>query len=244
MANNSMDLIDWFGRGEDAWLDHGDAVEFMHATHPRSIFVKSLRRHAKVLDVGAGDGALEVFRSWPRPARSDLRLYAYALQKGDRFDAYDGYELGEWPTKKPVFDGMMFDAIVSAHFIEHIEDPFKFLDWAVSRLASGGRLYVEWPTDESKEVPAGAAFRECGIGVTIGNFHDDPTHLSIPSRAAVIKRIQAHGSSVLQQGVVSNPYMEEEMIAHHRAGNAESYSLQAALWSRSKWAQYVVAEKT
>jgi len=69
-----------------------EVIEFMHLTHPRTIFVKSLRQRAVLLDMGAGNGSLQVFRTWLRPTRTDIRIYAYAMERGQAFDAYDRYE--------------------------------------------------------------------------------------------------------------------------------------------------------
>ena len=237
------DLLEWFRNGDSVWFDHGDAVEYLAASHPRTMFVKSLRRHAVLLDVGAGNGSLEVLRDWPSPCRRDLKFLAYAMDQGERFCHYDQFELGEWPNRKPTFDNIQFDAIVSSHFIEHIDDPDEFIDWMADRLQLGGRVYVEWPSEVSLELPESAYFRERDVPIMISNFFDDNTHKQIPERAEVCRRFEQNGMRILQQGTISNPFVEQELLAHHKLGMASAFDVQSAFWSHTGWAQFVVASK-
>jgi hypothetical protein len=69
----------------------------------------------------AGAGSLQIYRSWPPPPRPDLKMFAFAIERGDMFDRYDVYRSGAWPEVKPDFGGQQFDAIVAANFIEHID---------------------------------------------------------------------------------------------------------------------------
>jgi hypothetical protein len=91
------------------------------------------------------DGSLQIYRSWPPPPRSDLAMFALALDLGSMFDRYDGYELGRWPDAQPDFGGRRFDAIFSANFIEHIDDPGNHFDDATHRgeLPAGESVLAE-----------------------------------------------------------------------------------------------------
>ena len=61
----------------------------------------------------AGAGSLQVYRTWPPPLRPDLTMFAFAIERGDMFDRYGGYELGTCPDVKPDFDGGQFAAAVA-----------------------------------------------------------------------------------------------------------------------------------
>jgi len=235
----------WFEEDGDIWEDMQDAVVTYHTFHPKVNFLKTSRRNAHILDVGAGDGSIVVFRRWIKPIREDLRLFAYALEKGQNFDAYDGYEIGRWPDEKPEFSGKQFDAIFSSHFIEHIDDPVAFVEWCVSRLAPGGRIYLEWPSAASMLQPKNSAFHESGIPIIISNYQDDYTHQrEIPDRDVIKTVLAEYGVLVDQEGVVTNPYFEEEVLAHFGKRKLEdSVILTLAYWSRSRWAQYIVGMK-
>lgn len=242
-----MEIVtpDWFRANGDIWEDMNESVAMYHTFHPKVNFLKTLKRNARVLDVGAGDGSIVVFRDWIKPVRKDLRLFAYALEKGQNFDAYDGYEIGRWPDEKPEFAGEKFDAIFSSHFIEHIDDPTDFVGWCVSRLAAGGRIYLEWPSEASMVQPKNSAFHESGIPIIISNYRDDYTHQrEIPGKDTIKSVLTEFGVLVDQEGVVTNPYFEEEVLAHFGQKKLEdSVTLTLAYWSRSRWAQYVVGTK-
>lgn len=241
MTNDGV--ADWFQSGEGPWMDFGDASELLQQWHPKTAFVKTLPRHALVLDVGAGDGSMENLRRWPAPRRSDLRFYAYAMKTGMWFDRYDRSEEGTWPSQKPDFGGEMFDAIFSAHFIEHIPDPVEFVKWSIKRLKSGGRLYIEWPSENAIKQQSGDTLRAAGVPVIIGNYYDDRTHRKLPDREKIIKAMKSAKLSIDQQGIISNPFIEQEILAQYKLGKADAFSLQAAFWSKTKWAQYVIGTK-
>ena len=220
-----------------------EVIEFMHLTHPRTIFVKSLRQRAVLLDMGAGNGSLQVFRTWLRPTRTDIRIYAYAMERGQAFDAYDRYELGEWPDRKPDFDGEQFDAILTSHFIEHTPDAREVVKWAAGRLKQEGRLYVEWPSPNSKGLPSLSEVRGWGIPILISNYHDDATHRDLPERHVVIEAIQDSGMVLEQEGLIRNPLVEQEALAHLKRGVRDEFLMQTAYWSHTRWAQFVVASR-
>jgi SAM-dependent methyltransferase len=237
------ELIDWIRSGAEPWMDFGDAAAYMMMMHPRGLFVKTLPRHSSLLDVGAGDGSLQVLKNWPKPTRKDLRIFAYAMERGAGFENYDGYELGEWPVKTPDFDGKIFDAIFTAHFIEHIVAPLAFIDWCAGRLRVGGRLYIEWPSEDSVALPPLAKFREQNIPLIISAFHDDHTHRDLPDRKEILNALEKSEFLIDQQGVISNPFMEQEALAHFKNGTSDPYALQSAYWSKTRWSQFIVATK-
>jgi len=225
-------------------MDIGDAVAAFHAAHPRTVFLKTLRRHASVLDVGAGDGVLHVFKKWIHPPREDLRLYAYSMKEEPGFNSYDGFEIGVWPQGKPIFNDLKFDAIFSSHFIEHIDDPLGFIVWQVSRLAQGGRIYCEWPSSHTSELPTVKEFQKRDIPLVISNFKDDHTHnKEIPNRNAIVSKLEESGLVIDQSGFITNPFIEAEGLAHFRANRIDPFLLQSIFWSHTRWAQYVIATK-
>lgn len=236
-------LVAWFRRGRSARLPRQRAIENFYQYLPRTAFLKTLKADARVLDVGAGDGSLELFRNWLEPRRPDLKMYAYSLEKGRRFDAYAGYELGNWEAGPPRFDGVAFDAIIACHFIEHVGDPHAFLDWAGGRLQAGGRIYVEWPSPESLRLPLRTDLLERGVDVIISNFHDDSTHRQLPDRAELLARLERAGWLIDQQGLIKLPFFEEELLARCDETPADPVAKLSAFWSRTRWAQYFIASK-
>ena len=225
-------IVAWYNAPRRASVPASKALELYFQFHPRTAFLKTLPARAIVVDIGAGDGSLSTFRAWPEPARHDLRLYAYSLEKGAHFDAFDGYEIGDWNHARPVFDGLSFDGIVSAHFIEHVDDAGTFVDWAAARLAVGGRAYVEWPSPASLDLPP----------LVISRFDDDCTHQHLPDRDVVVARAMQAGLRVTASGTIRLPWLEDALLAGFRDA-PDRFPAQAAFWSWTQWSQYLVLER-
>lgn len=237
---NTQDIVDWYRRDRRPQISGGRAQELYFLFHPRIAFLKTLPAGAIVADIGAGDGSLSTFRDWPEPKRRDLRLYAYSIEKGERFDAFEGYEISDWNKAPPRFDGITFDAIVCAHFVEHIADPTSLAKWAREKLRVGGRIYIEWPSPASTTLPSRSELEVAGVPLVISNYHDDATHGVLPDRDEVMAQLSESGFSIEQQGVIHLPWIEEELMASFRDA-ADAFPRQAAFWSMTGWAQYIVA---
>lgn len=236
-------LLEWFALERTPRMPRQTVVEAMHLFHPRTLFLKTLPRDANVLDMGAGDGTMSILRDWPQPGRADLRLYAVSLKKGLHFDKYAGFALANWEDGPPSFAGVEFGAVICSHFIEHITRPLDFLRWTCGVLGFGGRLYLEWPTVDSLNLPPRSAFSDRGINLVISNFHDDATHLSIPDRRQVAEQLDRSGYRVEAEGVVRLPVLEDELLAHFLRNSDDPYAVQLAFWSKTRWAQYLIAER-
>jgi SAM-dependent methyltransferase len=230
----------WFDQDIKSVIPPQEVLERYHAQHPRAIFMKTLPAGASLLDVGAGDGGYEVFRRWPAPARPDIKLFAYSLDKGTNFDKYDSYELGNWDLARPAFGGMKFDAIYSSHFIEHINERDAFFSWCASRLNPGGRIYVEWPSDASLRCPTMKELAGVGFGRLTGNFYDDLSHTDLPATEYVLDQMKLNGLTVDAWAVVHMPVFESELLQYYRK-SGDLVSLQFAYWLRTGWCQFVTA---
>jgi 2-polyprenyl-3-methyl-5-hydroxy-6-metoxy-1,4-benzoquinol methylase len=185
-------IREWTRSAKRTALSDAAALEAWHILGAQCRFVKSLPPEAAVLDVGAGDGSLQVYRSWPPPPRPDLTMFAFAIDQGIMFDRYDRYELGTWPDARPDFGGRRFDAIFAANFIEHIDQPTEFIRWAANRLTTRGRVYLEWPRPEALTLPTAGELHAIGLDVMTGNYFDDATHCET-APSALRNRAQ-HGS--------------------------------------------------
>lgn len=235
-------IHEWFVRDRKPILGKEQATELYFTFHPRTAFLKTLPAGSRVVDIGAGDGSLSVFRKWPSPSREDLKLYAYSMEKGRLFDEFEGFEIGDWNDAPPDFAGMTFDAIVCAHFIEHIADPFSLVEWAARKLERGARVYLEWPSPESLTLPSRGELEKVGVPLIISRFDDDHTHRELPDIDAVAAEFAAKGFSISARGVVRLPWLEDELLTHFRS-DEDGFSRQAAFWSHTGWSQYLIAEK-
>jgi SAM-dependent methyltransferase len=211
---NLEQIRTWYETVAKSEIADGDALEAWHVLSPQCRFLKALPGHAAVLDVGAGDGALQVYRTWPPPKRSDLMMYAFAMDRGSMFDRYDGHELGMWLAAKPNFGGKRFDAIFAANFIEHIDGPSDFIHWGAARLAPGGRIFLEWPRETSLSLPTTADLLAIGIDVMAGNYFDDSTHRAeLPTAPAVQAALIAAGLQIEATGIVQTPWLQDHLMA-------------------------------
>lgn len=237
-------IKEWFSKPIFRTMQDGELLETFHRQHPSKIFLRSLPHGSRVLDIGAGDGGLSVFKEWPSPARPDLKLYAFSLDKGRLFDKFDGYELGDWAVTRPSFGGQKFDAIHCANFIEHIDDPKSLLEWAGQNLEPWGRLYLEWPTDDSKFWPNLKQLHELGFDCIVGNYFDDPTHRHVLPTTSMVSYTLALNKLVIESsGVINMPIIADELLDHYRA-NDDVVSLQLAYWLRTGFLQYIVAQNS
>lgn len=238
-----MDLqavVEWYRRDRHPTTSPARLQELYFQFHPRTAFLKMLPANACLVDVGAGDGSLSMFGKWPAPARHDLRMHAYSLEKGRLFDKFDGYELSDWNLQPPAFTGLTFDAVLCSHFIEHIREPGSLAEWAVQRLRPRGRLYVEWPSPNSLELPPCAQLHEHGVDLMISRFDDDSTHQALPDRGSFEQALVRAGLQVEQAGIIRLPWLEEELMANFR-DSPDPFMRQAAFWSWTGWSKFVIA---
>lgn len=242
MMTNMEEISRWASGQITATLPEEAILASFHAQHPRTVFLKCLPSASSIVDVGAGEGSLNIFRVWPSPAREDVKIFAYAMEKGVRFDDYDGFELGNWDVAPPDFGGQTFDAIFCSHFIEHILRPDEFVHWAGSKLKPGGRLYLEWPSELAMECPTRGDLQAAGCNVIIGNYFDDLTHKALPSRELLIDLLQDQNIRAESQGVVRMPLFESDLLAYYQS-TGDQVALQYAYWLKTGWCQYVVAQK-
>jgi SAM-dependent methyltransferase len=136
----------------------------------KAAFLASLEPGAKVLDVGCGNDSPVRFKS----VRPDLRYVGLDVQDFNQSQSpslvADGYiiasaeRFADEIAKHP----QQFDVIVSAHNLEHCNDPDAVLAAMLGALRADGRLYLAFPCEASVRFP-----RRRGGCL---NFHDDGTH--------------------------------------------------------------------
>lgn len=235
------EIRSWFNMERQPTLEEDRVAQLYFTFHPRTAFLKTLATGAEVVDIGAGDGSLTVFRSWPEPKREDLKMYAYSIEKGRYFDDYSGYETSNWNVSQPEFEGKCFDAIVCAHFVEHIQDPESLVLWAARKLRKGGRIYLEWPSSNSLSLPSRKELEKLGVPLIISRFDDDGTHQALPDGDAIANALRSSGFAIESRGIVRLPWLEDELLGHHK-DSEDGFYRQAAFWSFTGWSQYIVAE--
>ncbi|HUK08241.1 MAG TPA: class I SAM-dependent methyltransferase [Stellaceae bacterium] len=239
---SGADIAAWSNPSQTVQTTLSGAIEAFHVFGPRFRFIKTLPLGCSLLDVGAGDGSLMILRDWPQPARTDIEMFAWAGERRKGFDRYAASEIGWWPTEPPKFGGMQFDAILSANFIEHIEDPLAFVRWASTRLTARGRIYLEWPHPQSIHLPSTNELAAAGVTVMVGAYHDDMTHQRAPPDAEdVASVLRDSGHVIVERGFVRVPFFDRQLAIHARRV-PDTVSMTLAYWSYTGWCQYLVSE--
>jgi SAM-dependent methyltransferase len=162
-------------------------VKIMLRPRGREAFIDTLPRGARVLDVGCGTNSPYYFKT-QRPdlyyVGVDVGDYNHSVDPGTYADEYhictpDAFA----PTIAAL--GQRFDAVVSSHNIEHCNDPGATLAAMADVLVPGGRLFMAWPSEASLKFPSRAGCL---------NFHDDPTHQTMPLFDDIVGRVTAKGT--------------------------------------------------
>ncbi|HVT35170.1 MAG TPA: class I SAM-dependent methyltransferase [Nevskiaceae bacterium] len=149
----------------------------------RRRFIQLLPVGASVLDVGCGNGSPQLTLR----QRPDLHYTGVDVCDAPPFALPPGavlqtLEPGQFATGIASLRGR-FDAVISAHNLEHCDDPDATLSAMIASLKPGGRLFLAFPCEASIGFP-----RRAG---TL-NFHDDPTHRACPSLKQVMAQLEPH----------------------------------------------------
>jgi 2-polyprenyl-3-methyl-5-hydroxy-6-metoxy-1,4-benzoquinol methylase len=209
--------------------------------HPRFQFFKTLPRDARFLDIGAGSGALLLWREHFEPARADIRMFAIDLAMGEHFAGYEASQIGDVEEQGIRFDGA-FDAAIASHIIEHLKDPKGFLGMVFARLAPGGRIYLETPAPQSKDLPKTSEMAARGVPVMISSFFDDASHVETIELRTLIDWARAAGFAIETAGTVRVPFMEDPLM-QYAADNADAEMGLYGYWSATQWAQYLILRR-
>jgi SAM-dependent methyltransferase len=157
--------------------------------YAKPAFLDSCAPGARVLDVGCGNNSPQAFKT----QRPDIHYVGIDIadyrQTTDPHAWADEYIIASPSEFNASLEAMprSFDAVVSAHNIEHCDDPDRTLEAMLNAVRPGGRIFLAFPCEASVRFPR----REGTL-----NFFDDPTHKRVPSYIAVCRTIEAHGFSI------------------------------------------------
>lgn len=240
-ASYSVDQVNSLIAGQPVLTIGDPELEALFWTmHPRYKFFKSLPLNAKMLDIGANDGGLHVWRDWGLPVRRDLEMYGIDLQRGQWADQYAGWEIVNLDESLPIFPGVRFDAFYATHLIEHIQDLDRLLAYIRGAAANNAQVFFEWPAPRTLTYPSANELRKQGFDIQTFNFFDDGTHLHTFSNAEVQKRLERNGFAVTEIGEIDMGLIAREYAVRGRL-NGNPVWRQIGLWSATGWCNYVCA---
>jgi hypothetical protein len=194
-------------------ISYDDLVELFWQVHPRFQFFKWLPWGANLLDIGAGNGGLVRWKEWLKPQRADLNLYGVDRNVAEYRDLYAGWETVDLDRELPKFPGVKLNAFFASHLIEYLAAPERLVRWLAATAEPGARLYLEWTSPTTLDLPSQGQLHKFDIDTLTSNFVDDWEHKQSPDLATLCGWLAAAGFEVRSSGAVDAGIFGEELFA-------------------------------
>lgn len=134
-------------------------------------FISRLPDNATILDVGCGNNSpFHVKSLKPHSKYTGIDVGVYNQNIGNPADSYIITTPEKFAKRVAEFKGA-FDAVISAHNIEHCNEPGQTLDAMIGAIRPGGKIFLSFPCADSVNFPS-------RLGTL--NFYDDETHRGQP----------------------------------------------------------------
>jgi SAM-dependent methyltransferase len=200
----------------------------------RSSFIQSLKSNARLLDVGCGNDSpsrCKILRPDLYYVGIDIADFNQKIEPNKVADEYIltspeqfSETIGNHPGR--------FDAAISSHNLEHCNDPDGTLKAIAGSLAPGGRLYLAFPCEASRDFP-----KRKGTLC----FFDDPTHREVPVLSHVIQVLEAEGLKIDYKVARYRPFLlcslglsreiESRLRKKVVLGTWEFYGFETIIWA-------------
>tara|TARA_B100000780_G_scaffold262090_1_gene214973 strand:- start:12551 stop:13237 length:687 start_codon:yes stop_codon:yes gene_type:complete len=143
--------------------------------HVKSSFLGSglIKDNAKILDVGCGNkSVIEIKSILPNSIYTGIDITDLNQNRVSK-SLMQEYIISEPDSFSETIKGLgpKFDLVISAHNMEHCDDPEEVVVNILSCIKEGGFLYMSFPSKKSVNFPS----REGTL-----NFYDDDTHNNEP----------------------------------------------------------------
>lgn len=197
-------------------------------------FLKQLPPNARILDVGCGNDSPQFTKHiLPGSYYVGLDVGDYNQSRPDLADQYVITSPQEFCAKIGQLGGG-FDAVISAHNLEHCDDRAGVLTNMLSAVKPGGMLYLAFPSSDSMNFPS----RKGTL-----NYLDDPTHQGTPPDfGQTVATISAAGFEVVYAASRYQPAVKWLVGLYHEAKSVASnqvdmetqafWGLEAIIWAR------------
>lgn len=152
-------------------------------------FLHSIVKNGKIFDIGCGNNSPK----YVKHKRPDLHYTGLDIGVYNQVSDFQNYTDQLIMTSPENFDKEIakfnneFDAIISAHNLEHCDDYKKVVIAMIGALKPGGKLYMAFPCEKSVNFP--------GRKGTL-NFYDDDTHKNIIKYDEIIDLVKTNGLSI------------------------------------------------
>ena len=153
-------------------------------------FLRQLPAHARILDVGCGNNSPFVVKTiLPHCHYTGVDIGDHNQTKPNVADEYLLTNPEDFARRISLFVAC-FDAVISAHNLEHCLDRVATLEAMLNSVKPGGLLYLSFPSEGSVHLPS----RTKGGAL---NYFDDDTHLHAPpDYRQTIEKIEQAGFSI------------------------------------------------
>ena len=158
--------------------------------HKKFHFITGLKPGADILDIGCGNHSPSIYMNLnPKINYYGIDIEEYNMDEADYKAAKDIFFCGREEFAGAIKNiEISFDAVISAHNLEHTDHPFDVIEAMMASLKKGGRLYLSFPTEKSARFPK----RKGTL-----NFYDDPTHNYLPEFDKTCAAIVQHSGKIV-----------------------------------------------
>jgi SAM-dependent methyltransferase len=176
-------------------------LRFIRPRRDKKSFILKLPDGAKIFDIGCGNNSPGYFKK----LRPDL--YYVGIDIADCNQSASSLSVADCYIKttpeKFAYEILQqkktaFDAIVSAHNLEHCLEPDDVVRSICEVLRPGGSLYLSFPAEASVRFP----HRRQTL-----NFYDDPSHRSPPKWSQVCELLDNAGMEIIFKKQHYRPFM-------------------------------------
>jgi 2-polyprenyl-3-methyl-5-hydroxy-6-metoxy-1,4-benzoquinol methylase len=202
----------------------------------RTAFLLNLKSKSIILDVGCGNNSASKIKK----ILSDCYYVGIDVSNynNDELSYADEYIL----TSPEEFSNRIskerekFDAVISAHNLEHCQKYEKTIQAIVSALKGGGKMYLSFPSEGSLNFPS----RNGTL-----NYYDDPSHSkTIPKYQEVINILKSQNMEIIYStrsykpiflffiGAIIEPLASK--IKKNLIGTWEFYGFETIIWAQKK----------
>jgi SAM-dependent methyltransferase len=241
--NNAKAFLDSFRPLPTQKFKRDQLIELYWQYHQRFKSLKSYTAiNGNVLDIGSGSGGLQFWKDYLNPQRTEIKMTAVDLQKGEFFDRYDKYVILNLDEKQLPFEKESFDFIMLSHLIEHVQDWRSLLTQCYKILKKEGVIYIETPSKHTLSLPSKKYYVEKGFPCTTINFFDDSTHVEPTDLGKVSSFGQELGFMSVEGGYCKNVYLENLLLSYGYEHN-DIEVCQYGIWSKLLFSSYIVLQK-
>jgi SAM-dependent methyltransferase len=174
-------------------------IPFFKGTNSKFIYLKKSfgDRSFKLLDVGVGNhSASKTVSLFPSCEYYGVDLNKDYNNSEEDFKVMKSfYEMDLTQLDFHLIPDNYFDGIWIVHVIEHLHNGDKVIENLISKLKSGGYMYIEYPGIKSTKLPS--------MYGTL-NFYDDLSHVRVYSVKELALLFQSKGCQVLKGGTRRN----------------------------------------